>query len=136
MIWIVRMSILVAVVNGDSEVEYDRSRTLPEQQRAYLDKMDQKMDLGIPGSQGGNIFAPDQEQKAQFVANQLMMAIESENEQLIVASMAYLALRLPQLKQVSAKEKDGEQQITLIYDKDYTPPQVVNFVKPERLNSH
>lgn len=128
------MSILVAVVNGDSEVEYDRSIPLAEQQQAYLDKMDEKMDMGIPSGQG-NIFAPDQEQKAQFVANQLMMAIETDDEQLISASMAYLATRLPGLKQVTSKEKDGQQQITLIHDREYSPPQEIKFVKPEHLNS-
>ncbi|RDH84552.1 MAG: hypothetical protein DIZ80_03535 [endosymbiont of Galathealinum brachiosum] len=128
------MSTLVAVVNGDSEIEFDRSKPLAEQQLVYLDKMDEKMDMGIPGGQG-NIFAPDQEQKALFVANQLMMAIESNNEQLIFASLAYLANRLPDLKQVTAKDKDGKQQISLIYDREYTPPQEINFVKPENLNS-
>lgn len=128
------MSILIAVVNGDSEIEFDRSKPLAEQQQVYLDKMDEKMDMGIPGGQG-NIFAPDQEQKALFVANQLMMAIESNNEQLIFASLAYLASRLPDLKQVTAKEKNGKQEISLIYDREYTPAQEINFVKPENLNS-
>jgi len=128
------MSILVAVVNGDSEIEYDRSKPLAEQQLSYLEKMDEKMDMGIPSGQG-NIFAPDQEQKAQFVANQLMMAIKADDEQLISASMAYLATRLPELKQVQSKEKDGQQQITLVYDREYTAPQEVKFVKPEHLNS-
>jgi len=128
------MSILVAVVNGDSEIEYDRSKPLAERQLSYLEKMDEKMDMGIPSGQG-NIFAPDQKQKAQFVADQLMMAIKTDDEQLISASMAYLATRLPELKQVTSKEKDGQQQITLIYDREYSAPQEVKFVKPEHLNS-
>jgi len=128
------MSILVAVVNGESEIEYDRSKPLAEQQLSYLQKMDEKMDMGIPSGQG-NIFAPDQEQKAQFVADQLMLAIKTDDEQLISASMAYLATRLPELKQVASKEKDGQQQITLVYDRDYSAPQEVKFVKPEHLNS-
>jgi len=124
----------VAVINGDSKIEYDRSKELPQNRQLYLDKMDEKMDMGIPSGQG-NIFAPDLAQKSLFVANQLMAAIEEDNEQLIAASMAYLALRLPELKQVSSKEKDGNKEISLIYDRDYTPPQIVNFVKPEHLNS-
>ena len=128
------MSMLIAVVNGDSEIEYDRDKTLPEQQLSYLDKMDEKMDMGIPAQQG-NIFAPDQQQKAQFVAAQLMGAIEANNEQLIAASMAYLALRLPELKQVVSKAVDGTKQISLIYDREYTAPQEIKFVRPENLNS-
>lgn len=128
------MSVLVAVVDGEPVVEYDRDVALPENQCQYLEMMDGKMEMGIPLGQG-NVFAPDQEQKAQFVATQLFMALESENEQLIAASMAYLATRLPELKQVSSKEKDGEKQISLIYDREFTPPQTINFVKPENLNS-
>lgn len=128
------MSLLVAVVNGESVIEYDRDKSLPEHQLEYLSKMDEKMALGIPSGQG-NIFAPDQDQKARFVANQLFMAIKSENDQLIAASMAYLASRLPELKQVSSKDVNGETQISLIYDREYTPPQTINFVKPEHLNS-
>ncbi|VAW59959.1 hypothetical protein MNBD_GAMMA08-1124 [hydrothermal vent metagenome] len=128
------MSILVAVINGESKIEYDRSKTLPENQLMFLNKMDEKMDMGIPSGQG-NIFAPDQAQKALFVANQLMMAIDNDDEQLIAASMAYLALRLPELKQVSANEKDGQKEISLIYDRDYSAPQEVKFVRPEHLNS-
>lgn len=128
------MSILVAVVNGDSEIEYDRSKPLAEQQSSYLEKMDEKMDMGIPSGQG-NVFAPNQEQKAQFVADQLMLAIKMDDEQLISASMAYLATRLPELRQVASKEKNGQQQITLVYDRDYSAPQEIKFVKPEHLNS-
>jgi len=127
------MSLLMAVVEGEPVIEYDRDIVLPDNQLEYLNKMDEKMEMGIPSGQG-NIFAPDQEQKAYFVANQLMAAIESEDEQLISASMAYLAIRLPDLKQVSSKAKDGETQISLIYDREYSA-QVMNFVKPEHLNS-
>jgi len=127
------MSLLMAVVDGEPVIEYDRDKVLPDNQLEYLNKMDEKMEMGIPSGQG-NIFAPDQEQKAYFVANQLMAAINSEDEQLIAASMAYLAIRLPDLKQVSSKVKDGETQISLIYDREYSA-QVMNFVKPEHLNS-
>ncbi|VAW56600.1 hypothetical protein MNBD_GAMMA07-298 [hydrothermal vent metagenome] len=130
------MTILVAVVDGDSVIEYDRKKVLPEQQLTYLDKMDEKMDMGLPSGQG-HIFAPDHGQKIQFVANQLILAIDTDDEQLIAASMAYLAIRLPDLKQVSSTNKDGAAQISLIYDRDYAPAQEqeVKFVRPEHLNS-
>ena len=129
------MSKLVAVIDGESEIEYDRSVDLPDHQRDYLDKMDAKMNEGIPLGQG-NIFAPQMEQKAQFVADQLVMAIQSNNEALIAASMAYLANRLPDLKQVLAeKQQDGEIKITLVYDKEFVKPEAINFVKPSQLNS-
>ncbi|MCW9014857.1 MAG: hypothetical protein OQL06_13885 [Gammaproteobacteria bacterium] len=129
------MKKLVAVINGESTLEYDRSVDLPANQRAYLDKMDEKMDTGIPHGQG-NIFAPQMEQKAQFVADQLVMAIKADNEGLIAASMAYLASRLPDLKQVTAEEQvNGETKITLVYDQEYVKPEAINFIKPTQLDS-
>jgi len=128
------MNKLVAVINGEATVEYDRGRELPEQQKIYLDKMDEKMNQGIPLGQG-NIFSPQMEHKAQFVANQLVSAIAENNEQLIAAAMAYLANRLPDLQQITADEKEGETTIKLVYDKAYTEEQTVQFVRPENLNS-
>ena len=127
------MSILVAVVEGEPVIEYDRQKALPTQQVKYLDRMDEKMDMGLPSGQG-HIFAPDAGQKAQFVASQLMLAIETDDDQLIAASMAYLAIRLPDLKQVSLTKKEGESHISLIYDQEYAPEQKVSFVRPEHLN--
>ncbi len=130
------MNKLIAVINGESKIEYDRSQVLPENQLSYLDKMDQQMDKGIPHGQG-NIFAPQIEQKAQFVANQLINAIQSDNEQLIAAAMAYLANRLPDLQQVVAEEKDSEINIKLIYDEPFVEvqTQTVQFVSPSKLDS-
>lgn len=127
------MKNLVAVINGEAQIEYDRSKDLPQQQQEYLDRMDQKMDEGIPHG-AGHLFAPTPEQKAQFVADQLVMAIKSDNEQLIAATMAYLAMRLPDLQQVSAEEQGGEVTIKLIYDQAYTKAEPINFVRPEKLN--
>ena len=93
------MKKLVAVLHGESQVEYDRTQQLPDHQLKYLDIMDAKMDEGIPHG-AGHIFAPDTQQKAQFVANQLINAIKTENEQLAAATLAYLALRLPDLQRL------------------------------------
>jgi hypothetical protein len=128
------MKKLVAVLQGESQVEYDRSKPLPEQQQQYLDRMDEQMDQGIPQG-AGHIFAPDLQQKAQFVANQLIHAIRTENEQLAAATLAYLANRLPDLLQVVAEDNDGNTTIKLVYDREYAPAQPVNFIKPGQLNS-
>ncbi|MFW2371593.1 MAG: hypothetical protein ACN4GM_00575 [Gammaproteobacteria bacterium] len=128
------MNKLVVAINGEAQFEFDRSKTLPDRQMEYLDKMDQQMDGGIPEG-AGHIFSPDQSQRAQFVANQLITAIKANNEQLIAATMAYLALRMPDLQQVTAEEKDGQTTIKLIHDQAYTKAQEINFIKPESLNS-
>ena len=128
------MKKLVVSINGEPQFEYDRTKSLPESQLQYLDKMDQKMDGGIPEGPG-HIFSPNPEQRAQFVANQLIGAIKANNEQLIAATMAYLAMRMPDLQQVTAEEKDGQTTIKLIHDRAYAKAETVNFVKPESLNS-
>ena len=128
------MKKLVAVLHGESQVEFDRTQQLPDHQLKYLDIMDAKMDEGIPHG-AGHIFAPDTQQKAQFVANQLINAIKTENEQLAAATLAYLALRLPDLQQVVAEENNGETTIKLVYDREYAPAQPMQFIKPGQLNS-
>ena len=128
------MKNLVAVINGEAKIEYDRSKELPQNQMEYLNKMDQKMNEGIPHG-AGHLFAPDTQQKAQFVADQLVMAIKSDNEQLTAATMAYLATRLPDLQQVSAEDEDDAVAIKLIYDQPYAKAEPVKFVRPDQLNS-
>lgn len=128
------MKKLVISINGESQFQYDRSKPLPEKQMEYLDKMDQKMDGGIPDGPG-HIFSPDQQQRAQFVANQLVSAIKANNEQLIAATMAYLATRIPDLQQVTAEDQDGQTTIKLIHDQAYAKAETMNFVNPESLNS-
>ena len=122
------MKKLVAVLNGESQVEYERGKSLSEHQQRYLTLMDQKMDEGIPQG-AGNIFSPNLEQKAQFVANQLIDAIKSGNEQLAAATLSWLATRLPELQQVSAEEKDGQVTISLINDKPFVKAHPINFIK-------
>ena len=128
------MKKLVIAINGEAQFEFDRSKTLPERQMEYLDKMDQQMDGGIPDGPG-HIFSPDVQQRAQFVANQLVGGIKSNNEQLIAAAMAYLAIRMPDLQQVTAADKDGQTTIKLIHDQTFSKAETMNFVKPESLNS-
>lgn len=128
------MNILTVVFNGEAKIEYDRSKPLPDHQQVYLDKMDEKMDQGIPHGQG-NMFAPQMEHKSQFVANQLIAAISADDEQLMAAAMAYLAIRLPTLQQVVADDKDGEVSIKLIHDQAYGGEQIVQFDRSGKLDS-
>lgn len=128
------MKKLVLVINGEPHVEYDRNKILPNDQIAYLDKMDAKMDEGIPHN-GGHLFAPDAQQKAQFVANQLVHAYRDNNEQLAAATMSYLGDRYPDMQQVVVTETDGQLSINLVYDEPYKKEEKVQFVRPEDLNS-
>jgi len=123
------MSNLFAVLlNGIAQLEYDRTKPLPDYQGAYLEKMDSKMDEGI--SLGDTtIEKPDMGQKAQFVAANLAHAIKSDDEATCAAMTSWLATRLPDLKQVKLTETDGEFSIDLVFDEDYVQQIGVPFPK-------
>jgi len=123
------MSNLFAVLlNGVAQLEFDRTKPLPDFQGAYLEKMDSKMDEGI--SLGGTtIEHPDLGQKAQFVAANLAHAIKSNDEATCAAMTSWLATRLPDLKQVKLIEAEGEMSIDLVFDEDYVQQIGVPFPK-------
>ena len=125
---------LAVVLNGTLQLEYHRDKPLPEVQRLYLDRMDQIMDNGIELG-GIQIAAPDQLQRAQFVASGLIQSLHDDNESLAAASCAYLATRIPELRQVKASEANDQRSIDLVFDKDYVPEQTIKFVKPESLKN-
>lgn len=125
---------LAVVLNGTLQLEYHRDKPLPEAQRQYLDRMDHIMDSGIELG-GVQIAAPDHLQRAQFVANGLIQSLHDDNESLAAASCAYLATRIPELRQVKASEANDQRSIDLVFDKDYVPEQTIKFVKPESLKN-
>jgi len=124
-------ALLAVVINGQSVLEYDRRKPLPARQNLFLDHMDQDMDAGIT-LDGQRIAQPDPMRRAQFVANHLVQAAESGDENLAAAACAYLAVRLPGLKQVRADRMDGQLHIDLVFDKPYAPVQTVQFVRPDK----
>lgn len=121
------MSEKVAVlVNGQAMVEFDRNKPLSELQERYLGKMDQEMDQGIQ-LEGERIDRPDQIQRAKFVANALLESIQSDDEPRIAATCSYLAVRLPELKQIRADLKQESFSIDLVFDQEYQNQVQVNF---------
>jgi len=125
-------NIMAVTLNGVAQLEYNRNQALPAQQELYLDKMDQKMDDGI---QVGHDFIdqPDLNQRAQFVAGNLAHAILSDNEAMCAALTAYLAIRLPELKQVKISNQSGDGQanevaIELVFDEEYQKQVAVQFL--------
>lgn len=121
------MSNMMAVfLNGIAQLEYNRDHLLPDHQVAYLDKMDGKMDEGIVvGSE--KVENPDLNQRAQFAAANLLHALNTDDESMAAAMCSYLAIRLPDLKQVRFEAENGEASIELIYDEEYRKQVVVEF---------
>ena len=111
-------NIMAVLLNGVAQLEYDREKQLPDHHAFYLDKMDEKMDAGI---QLGDelIENPDLDQRAQFVAANLVHAIKNNDEPSAASLCSYLAMRLPELKQVKIAEIDENVSIELVFDEDY-----------------
>ena len=105
---------LVVLLNGQSVVEYDRAKRLPGHQRQYLDKMDSDMDSGIELN-GESIAEPDATQRAKFVAMHMVQALLDEHDAMIAAGCAYLANRLPDLKQVKVVQEGEDLMLDLIF---------------------
>lgn len=128
---------MAVTLNGIAQLEYDRNKSLPPQQALYLDKMDQKMDAGIFVGDA-TISNPELSQRAQFVAGNLANAILSDDEAMCSALTAYLAMRLPDLKQVKittsndnnkpADHSAAEISIELVFDETYQKQVEVKFL--------
>jgi len=121
---------LVVVLDGVSQLEYRHGTVLAEQQAAYLDRLDRRMDGGIELG-GQRIDSPDALQRAQYVSLQMLQAVEAGNEAVAAATCAYLAHRLPDLKQVRAFTHDGQLTFDLVFDRAYAKEIKVEFMKPQ-----
>ena len=121
------MSNMMAVfLNGIAQLEYDRDKLMPDHQAAYLDKMDTKMDAGI-FLDGETIAKPDLNQRTRFAAANLAAALKNNDESVAAAMCSYMAIRMPELKQVKIEDDDGEISIELIFDKEYRKQVAVDF---------
>jgi len=119
-------NIMAVLLNGIAQLEYDRNKLLPEHQLAYLDRMDAKMDGGILiGNQ--TVTNPDLNQRTRFAAANLVHALKSDDSDMAAAMCSYLAIRLPELKQVRIEDLDGDVSIEFVYDEDYRKQVVVDF---------
>lgn len=114
---------LTILVNNTAEVEYDRGRPLRPQQLESLNKMDLKMDQGI--HLGEELIPnPDTKQRAHFIASLLLDALRNEQDAAIASYSAYLATRLPDVRQVRMAEKTDGVEIDFNYseiDADAAP---------------
>jgi hypothetical protein len=124
-------SVMAVLLNGVAQVEYDRGKSLPDYQGAYLDKMDRKMETDGIDVDGAHIAAPDLGQKAQFVAANLAHAIVTNNEPQVAAMTTWLAVRMPDLKQLKLREEAEGFAIELDFEADYVKQHPVH-ITPRR----
>jgi hypothetical protein len=114
------MSNMAVVVNDNLTLEYDRTKDLPEHQAAYLEKLDNRFEQGIE-LQGEKIDQPDIGQRAKYMALSLMEGIIYQEDDKAAVSMAWLATRLPDLKQVKVLIDEQGSHFDLIFDREYQP---------------
>lgn len=108
-------ALLSVYVNDTRLLEYDKNTRLPGKQRQYLEGMDLDMDDGIELN-GERIATPDKMQRTNYVAMGLLFGIHSGNESIVSATCAYLANRVPELKQIRATEQGEEITLDLIFN--------------------
>jgi hypothetical protein len=123
---------MAVLLDGIAQIELDRGKPLPDHQGAYLDKMDRRMDEEGLYLDGERVTAPSQAQKAQFIAANLAHAIVSNNEAQAAAFTTYLAVRMPELKQVKIRREDDGFAIELDFEQDYVKQHPVQFMPLKR----
>ena len=117
---------LAVVINDQLTLQYDRDKPLPEHQQDYLQKLDQKFDQGIE-LQGEFVEQPSIEQRARYMSLSLMEGIMYQEDAKASASLAWLATRLPDLKQIRTLVDENGTRFELVFDSDYQTQQVVQF---------
>jgi len=121
------------LLGGEEMLRYDKSTPLPDSQREYLNVMDEKMDQGFELI-GERIVNPEQQQKSQFVAFNLVHALENNDDQTAIVMFTYLVHRMPDLKQVKVRTESGKIGIEFIFDQVKPQGQKINFMSrgPDR----
>jgi hypothetical protein len=119
-------SILAVVVNDQLTLKYERDKELPEHQQAYLDKLDAKFEQGIE-LDGEFVPQPVLEERARYMALSLMEGILYQEDARAAVSLAWLATRLPELKQVKAHVDQDGTRFDLVFDEEYRYSAEVSF---------
>lgn len=97
---------LKVVLNGQTVLEFHRTRAIPAHQRRDLAAMDRRMDKGIE-LDGTRLADPNAMQRAEFVSRQLVNALRADDDAQAAATCTYLADRIPSLKEIHIIE-NGE----------------------------
>lgn len=118
---------MAVLLNGVAQIEFDRAKALPDYQGAFLERMDRKMDAQGIVVDGAPIPSPDLLQKARFVAGNLAHAIVTNQEAQAAALTTWLAVRLPDLKQLKIVQEDEGFAIELDFEHDYVKQYPVTF---------
>ena len=102
------------IINGETVASFDTNTRYPGVQRRFLDTMDLDMDQGFELDEQF-IKKPDEMERAKYVAMSLIVALQNNNNEMVNAMGAYLANRLPDLKQVRATDSGNDVEMDLLF---------------------
>lgn len=127
-------STFVVVWNSKKELEYFRDRPLNQKQQDDIIATDKKLDLGFHIA-GQHIPKPSDQDKAVFMANQLVIALDKNDEASIAIACTFLATKYTYLQQLKITTHEDRISIELINDKEYTEQTPIQFVSKKDLCS-
>lgn len=127
-----KLSPFVVTVNSEKTIEYFRDRPLSQKQQDDLAATDKKLTLGISIA-GEFIAQPTDQDKAIFIANILVNALDSDDEAAIALACTYLATRYTHLKQLKITTHEDRISIELINDQLYAEPIPIKFIPKSEL---
>ena len=126
------LSPFVVTLNSEKTIEFFRDRPLSQKQKEDLAATDKKLNLGITIA-GEFISNPTDQDKAIFIANILVNALDNDDETAIAVACAYLATRNPYLKQLKITTHEDRISIELINDQLYADPIPIRFIPKKDL---
>ena len=127
------VSNLVIVMNSEKVLEYFRARSLSNQQLIDLGRIDAKLLQGFRVA-GEFIKQPSAEDKAMFMANMLIHALNQNDETKMGLCCSFLATRYPDLKQVRIVQHPDRTSIEMINDRIYVEETQVQFKSRHELS--
>lgn len=117
----------VVTLNTVKTVEYFRDRSLTEKQQHDLIAADEKLNQGIHLA-GEFIQHPSDQDKAIFMANLIVNALNNDDDATIALACSFLATRYVHLKQLKISSHEDRVSIELINDQQYADPIPIKFI--------
>lgn len=106
---------LTISMNGETLHSFNKKKGLARMQFAYVQRMDENMDQGIPV--GDEMIAnPDRQQRVEFVIGQLLEALRVNDKRDADMMCRYLAHRMPELDGVHIVDEGDTFEVTLELD--------------------
>jgi len=124
----VKQQNLIVQIDGEVVLEYDRRKPLNKRQKEDLFRIDAKLSQNVETDRQ-SLPQPNPLQFTEVVGCALVKALQIGNDQVTAAACAWLANRIPELRQVKAKTEDaGHVSIELVFNRGYQVEQTMRFV--------